>query len=186
MEIQDAASVPREKPGNALLVRKRAKKTVEEKRGEEDGLRHVLGKLPDDLVKLPTLVPKLVAESSLDRVGGAGGLRVYIPARMAKDRQFPFKPGELTRIRVMLDPHGREGGLLLAKKPFMDEFEASLERWTHGLPAILNETFDRVNYDSALERITAYTRLSAQHVAVRLLSFILGVPDRELSIMSQG
>src|SRR5213080_1064144 len=118
MAFQDSGVVPKVKTKSGQL--------------DEDRMRRPL---PDfvkfSLTSLPslTLVPKLVAESSLDRVGGAGGLRLYLPARMAKDRQFPFRPGELARMMVILDGQGREVGLILAKKAFLEEFETVTKTW---------------------------------------------------------
>jgi hypothetical protein len=62
-----------------------------------------------------TLVTKLEADASVDPVGTVGGLRIYVPARMAKDSQFPFTPGETATITVVSDGDGPVG-LLVTKK----------------------------------------------------------------------
>lgn len=61
-------------------------------------------------------VPRLDAESRIDPVGTVGGLRVYVPARMAKDSQFPFRPGENIVIKAVKDKTGRSTGLLVTKQ----------------------------------------------------------------------
>ena len=61
-------------------------------------------------------VPKLEAENRVDTVGTVGGLRVYIPARMAKDSQFPFSPGEIVTLRGVSDATGAVIGILMTKK----------------------------------------------------------------------
>jgi len=61
------------------------------------------------------LITKLEAEASVDPVGTVGGLRIYIPARVAKDSQFPFLPGEMAVIRVVSDENGPVG-LFVTKK----------------------------------------------------------------------
>ena len=129
-----------------------------------------------------SVIPKLVAESSLDRVGGAGGLRIYLPARMAKDRQFPFRPGELARMMVLLDGQGREVGLILAKKAFLEEFETVTKTWAEDLPEMLKQTFDAVNIHTEEGKVSAFTKLSGLVVAKRLLAFILGMPEHSISI----
>ncbi|MDG6919699.1 MAG: hypothetical protein JRN12_03545 [Nitrososphaerota archaeon] len=63
-----------------------------------------------------TPVPKLEAESSLDTVGTVGGLRVYIPARMTKDSQFPFNAGQIVAIKGVKNQRGSVIGLLITDK----------------------------------------------------------------------
>lgn len=73
----------------------------------------------EELLQAPdfstTFVPKLEAQSHLDTVGSAGGLRVYIPARMARDSQFPFEPDEKIVIRVFVED-GKPAGLVLKSR----------------------------------------------------------------------
>lgn len=61
-------------------------------------------------------IAKLDTESSIDPVGAVGGLRVYIPARVARDSQFPFTPGEVATVRTIADDEGTVGLLVIKKE----------------------------------------------------------------------
>ncbi|MDG6907878.1 MAG: hypothetical protein JRN20_19070 [Nitrososphaerota archaeon] len=61
-------------------------------------------------------IPKLETESRVDTVGTVGGLRVYIPSRMAKDSQFPLSPGETVEIKAIKYRKGEVSGILITKK----------------------------------------------------------------------
>lgn len=86
---------------------------------------------------------------------------------------------------VLLDRQGQEVGLLLAKKPFLEEFEAVTKHWTQDLPEIFSQTFDGITVNAKEEKVSAFTKLSGLVLAKRLLAFILGMPEHSISIAAK-
>ncbi len=68
-------------------------------------------------------VPNLEAKSHIDTVGTVGGLRMYIPARMSRDSQFPFPNDEEVTIRVLIEK-GTPVGLLVTESTYSPEAES--------------------------------------------------------------
>src|SRR2546426_2900432 len=89
------------------------------------------------VLTLPEVVSDLEAKSYVDAVGRVGGVRLYIPARMANDSQFPFPVGDAITVTV-LKSNGKSVGLLVAKRKFVDLFEKQMAVASLGLSVLLS------------------------------------------------
>ncbi len=75
---------------------------------------------------IPEFVPDFETETQLATVGSVGGFRFYVPARFAKDSQFPFKLGDPLVLRVFRASEGLLG-LVVGKREDCRRFELGLE-----------------------------------------------------------
>lgn len=46
-------------------------------------------------------IRQLELKAAFDSVGIVGGVRLYIPSRIARDALFPFLPGELVKVKII-------------------------------------------------------------------------------------
>jgi hypothetical protein len=90
-------------------------KRYEQKRDDEGKEEEFQQQMEKTSIEI-TPIPKLVTESRIDTVGTVGGLRVYIPSRLARDSQFPLSAGEAVEIKAVKDRKGSVSGILITKK----------------------------------------------------------------------